>query len=375
MEDMEIPVFLQNNDEDEIQEEMLALIPDEYDKSEGQHFYNFTMPTAMIAAQLRGQNIPEAIKLIWPKFSTGEYLDLHAETRYMKRKEAQYAAGEITLTGSPGTIIPSGYTVSTEAKNDIPSKDYVTTEVCTIGTDGSVKVSALADTAGSEGNTAADTIVVNTSSYDDITSVTNEFPFIGGIDEEDDESLYARIREFDQIQGDRNTGNPSDYKRWAESVVGTGTANVIRAKDNTGLVTIILTDGNGDPASEDLCEKVYNYIMSPEDDYERLAPCGAFLTVIPPETIPLTIAGTLELTSGTIESITEKFVKNLKEYFSDAIENRKVLYHRICNVLGDIEGVYDFSGLTVNGGTENITLDDGVFPYIESKNITFTLKE
>lgn len=375
MEDMQIPEFLQNNDEDDIQEEMLALIPDIYDKSEGQHFYNFTRPTAMIAAQLRGQNIPEAIKLIWPKFSTGEFLDLHAENRYLKRKEAQAAFGKITITGTAGIVIPAGYIVSTEGKNDIPSKDYATIVPCTISEEGTVTVEAVAVTPGADGNTASDTIIVNTSSYDDVESVTNEFPFIGGIDEEDDDSLYARISEYDQNIGNQNTGNPSDYKRWAESVEGTGTANIARAKDSSAVVTIVLTDGNGDPANEELCEKVYNYIMSPEDDLKRLAPCGANLTVIPPVTQTLTITGKLELTSGSIESVTALFVKNLKEYFPDAIDNKKVLYHRICNVLGDIEGVYDFSELTVNGGTANIVLEDGVFPYIKTENVTFTLVE
>lgn len=375
MEDMKIPEFLQNNDEDDIQDEMLARIPDMYDKSEGNHFYNFTMPTAMVAAQLRGQNMPEAIQLIWPKFSYGEFLDYHAETKYLKRKEAISASGEITITGTPGMVIPAGYIVSTESKNDIPSKDYATKIVCTIGVNGSVTVPAVAVNPGSDGNTAADTIVVNTSSYDDVDGVTNEFPFIGGIDEEDDDSFYARIREYDHNIGTRNTGNPSDYKLWAESVEGTGAANVIRAKDSSALVTIVLTDGNGDPASEELCEKVYNYIMSPEDDLARLAPCGAFLSVIPPETQTLTITGKLELTSGTLESITALFVKNLKEYFQEAIDNKKVLYHRICNVLGDIEGVYDFSNLTVNGSTANIVLDDGVFPYITADDVSFTLVE
>lgn len=375
MEDMAIPAFLGTAEEDDIHEEMLELIPDDYDKSEGQHFFNFTRPTAAIVSQLRGFDIPEAIKLIWPKTSNGEYLDRHAEAIHIYRKEAQCATGEITLTGTPGTVIPSGYTASTESKNDIPSQDYVTTEVCTIGEDGTVTVPAIAVNAGSEGNTAANTIVVNTSSYDDVTSVTNNAPFTGGIDEEDDDGLYARIHEYNQMQGDRGTGNPSDYKRWAESVVGTGTANVIRATDNSGLVTIVLTDGNEDPASEELCEAVYNYIMSPNDEYSRLAPCGAFLSVIPPTTNTLTIAGTVELTSGTIESLITTFVTKLKDYFPTAIENREILYHKICNILGDIEGVYDFSGITVNGGTSNISLLDGVIPYVDSNGINLTLAE
>lgn len=373
--DMEIPEFLQNYEEDDIQEEMFAVIPDEYDKSEGQHYYNFTRPTAIIVSQLRGFDIPEAIKLIWPETSNGEYLENHAKSANIFRKEAQYAAGEITITGTPGTVIPAGYIVSTESRNDIPSQDYATTEACTIGEDGSATVPALAVTAGSEGNTAANTIVVNTSAYDDVTSITNREPFIGGVPEEDDDSLYARLHEYNQQQGDRGTGNPADYKRWAESVQGTGTASVIRATDNSGLVTIILTDGNGEPASEELCEEVYNYIMSPDDEYSRLAPCGARLSVVPPTTNTITITGTVELTSGTIQSVTSTFVTKLKEYFPTAIENKEILYHKICNILGDIEGVYDLYGITVNGGTSNISLSEGVFPYVGTSNITLTLAE
>lgn len=370
---MEIPEFLQNYEEEDIQEEMLALIPDTYDKSEGQHYYNFTRPTAHIVSQLRGYDIPEAIKLIWPRFSTGEYLDLHAELRNMPRKEAQYATGKIQFTGVAGTIIPAGYIVSTEAKNNISSKDYVTTEECVIGEDGLITVAARASTAGADGNTAANTVIVNTSSFDDITGITNPAAFIGGVNEEDDETLYLRIRDYDQTQGDSHIGNPADYKRWAESLPGTGAARVMRATDNSGLVTIILTDGNGDPATESLCKSVYDYIMSPDDEYARLAPIGASLVVIPPTTTTITIRANVELTAGTIQSVTAAFTTKLKEYFKDAIENREILYHRVCNVLGDIEGVYDFSNLTINDGTDNIPLADGEYPNIDTSNITLTL--
>lgn len=375
MDNMQIPLFLQNHDEEAVHKEILDLIPDEYDKSEGQHYFNFTKPSARLVSQMRGFDLPEAIKLIWPRTAYGEYLENHAENRYLYRKEAQCATGEITITGTPGTVIPKGYTFSTESRNNVDSKDYATTEECVIGLDGTVTVKAAAAVAGQIGNTAANTIVVNTSSFDDITGVTNDFPFDGGIEEEDDDSLYSRIKEYDQIQGYRGSGNPSDYKRWAEEVEGTGEATVIRPTDTSGLVTIVLTDGNGEPASEELCEAVYNHIMSPDDDYSRLAPCGASLSVIPPNVIDITIAATLELNSSSLETVTDTFIKNIKEYLKTAIGHGEVLYHRVCNVLGDIEGVYDFSGLTLNGGTSNVALTDGVIPFINSDNVTFTLAE
>lgn len=370
---MGIPEFLSVNDADEIEEELLEIIPDEYDKSEGQHYYNFTKPTANIVSQLRGFDFPKAIGLIWPKFSFDEFLNYHAECRQMKRKEAQYASGEITITGTPGTVIPAGYNVATEARNDIASKDYTTTEECTIGEDGTVTVNAVSVSAGRIGNTAAGTIVVNSSSFDDVTAIINNEPFKGGIDEEDDDSLIKRIEEYDLSIGDRNTGNPSDYKRWAESVDGTGSAKVVRAKDNSGLVTIILLDGNGDPASPELCEKVYNYIMSPADEDNRIAPCGAYLSVIPPETLVIDITANIELTSGTIENIKEVYAEKLNEYFRNDIKNNEILYQKVCNILSNIDGVYDYSELTLEGRKENLSISEGTFPIISVENINLTL--
>lgn len=371
-----IPEFLQNYDVDDIHQAMLAIIPDQYDKSEGQHIWNFTRPTANVVSQLRGYDLPNSISLIWPKFCTGEYLDYHAELRGLTRKPAQYATGTITFNGTEGLEIPAGYTCSTESLNDIPSYDYVTTEAATIGSEGTVTVPAQAVDAGSAQNAGVNTVTINSTGYEDITAVTNPVAFTGGIDEESDEDLLERIQEFDQSQGTSGVGNPADYKRWAESVPGTGNANVLRNDGTSGLVTIILTDGNGDPASSELCTEVYNYIMSPSNEMLRLAPVGASLSVIPPETETITITANVALTSGTIESVTAIYAANLLEYFqTQAVADSKILYQKVANILGDISGVYDFNTLTINGAASNITLASGVYPTITASDITLTLFE
>ena len=373
MQDLKIPDFLSVNDADDIMKEIFALIPDEYDKSEGQHLYNAVKPTANIVSQIRGFDLPKAIGLIWPKYAWDQYLDWHAELRKIKRKAALYASGEVTLTGTPGTVIPAGYIVSTETRNDVYSKDYVTLEECTIGEDGTVTVAAQARTAGAIGNTAANTIVVNTTSFDDVTGITNKVAFRGGIDEEDDASLYERISEYDKSIGDSYTGNPADYKRWAESVTGTGSARVIRATDDSGLVTIVLLDGNEEPASPELCEKVYNYIMSPDDEYARLAPCNAILSVIPPETLAITVTVNVELKRTTVEDVSLTLLDKLKAYFMEAMSDKEIRYQKVANILGDITGVYDFSELLINGGAKNIPLAGSIYPLINSEDISLTL--
>ena len=279
------PDFLKNGSTDEVHERAIAILPDDIDISEGSHAWNFTRSAALIASELLEFYIPELIKLATPQWSYGEFLDAYAKDRGLIRRSARAASGEITITGSSGTVIQAGSRFSTASINDAPSVDYETLETATIPESGSVTVSIQCTQGGTVGNTAKNTIVLIAGRITGITSVTNAFAVTGGTEEEDDESLKQRIAEHDQSKSDSYVGSAADYQRWATSVPGVGSATVIPANDTTGLVTIILTDGNGAPATELLCESVYNYIMRPDDPYERLAPINANIKVEPPATI------------------------------------------------------------------------------------------
>lgn len=171
--EFEVPTFIGSTDEDEIHEDMLANIPDEFDKSEGQVIYDLTRPTANVASRIKGYEIPEALKLIFPRFSNGIYLDYHGEMRRLPRNQATYATGTLTIGGAVGTVIPKGSVFSTEAKNGVASIDYVTLSEVTIGSDQSVTVQAKCTIAGVDGNAGANQVVVKSNEIDDISSVTN----------------------------------------------------------------------------------------------------------------------------------------------------------------------------------------------------------
>lgn len=370
-----VPSFLGSSDEDEIHEDMLENIPDEFDKSEGQVIYDLTRPTANIASRIKGYDIPEALKLIWPRFANGIYLDYHAETRNMSRKEATYATGTLTISGASGTVIPAGSVFSTETKNNVASVDYATLSEVTIGDGGSVNVDAKAVFPGSEGNAGANQIIIKSNEIDDISAVTNETAFTGGYEEEDDESLRQRIMEYDSSKGESNIGNKADYKRWALSIVGVGDATVISPTDDSGEITIVLTDMNKSPASTILCQEVYDYIMGTEDGSDRLAPINAKLKVIPPQTTDITITATVELetdTSETISTITTAYVAALKEYFPQAITDKEIRYQKIKSILSNISGVYDFKDVYINSTQANVALSTGVLPITDTSKITLT---
>lgn len=378
MAELPTPSFLQNHSTDENHAKMKAILPADIDMSEGGHAWNMTRPTALLVAEMCEFILPQVISLIIPEYSYDEFLDNHAKQRSLTRRAATAATGKITITGDQDTIIPKGSVFSTASINDEPSVDYETVEDTTIPSSGSVTINIQCTQTGAIGNTGANSIIFSSGKLTGISSVTNEEEITGGTETEDDESLIARILEYDESQGDSYVGNIADYKRWAMSVDGVGGATPIPAQDDSGVVTIVITDQNGKPATEELCKKVYNYIMRPDQPESRLAPINAILSVVPPATMAIAIKATVELEEGaTIESAKLSFISNLSSYLPVAMEEKEIKYTKIFSALSAADGVNDFSDLLIgiNGseyGTNNITIETISMPDISEVDIEFT---
>lgn len=378
MEEFKTPSFLLGHSTNENHEKMKAILPADIDISEGGHAWNLTRPSALIAAELFEFILPEVIRLILPEYSYGAFLDGHAKGRNMTRRAATAANGHITITGAVNTTIPAGSLFSTASINDEPSVDYETLEAATIPESGTVTVPVQCTETGVIGNTTTNTIILCASKITGISSVTNEEAVTGGTEKESDESLIERILLYDQSQGESFVGSPSDYKRWAMSVAGVGAATVIPAQDDSGLVTIILTDSNGQPATDQLCEKVYNYIMSPDDQGNRLAPVNAFLSVVPPTTMKIAIKAIVELDSeATIEAAKTSFITQLSAYLPEAMDDKEIKYTKVYAKLSEAAGVNDFRDLQIGVkgsafGTDNIPITTSSLPEISAEDIAFT---
>lgn len=392
------PEFLDNYDTDDVYETMRGILPEDIDSSEGSHTWNFLYPTALVISELCEFVLPQVIRLIFPEWSYGEYLDAHAQTRGMTRKPAVAATGQVTFTGVEGTVIPEGTMVSTASLNsEDPAISYETTEEVTIPTTstddddedddsstpvyGSVTANIECSEAGSAGNTPANTIVFLGSDISEVTAVTNEAATTGGIDEETDEELIARIMEYDQSQGDSFVGNVADYRRWAMSVTGIGNANVVPANDNSGTVTIVLTDLNGDPASQTLRTNVYNYIMSPDNPNARLAPVNAVLQVTSPTAVEIGVRATVELDAeAVLEDVAAAFLTSMSAYMPEVQEAGEVKMTRVGAILSGIAGVNDFTDLQIGKqssgtwsyGTQNIPIGSEDLPTITANDISLT---
>lgn len=371
-----LPSFLENHSVAENYERMMSVVPSDIDKSEGSHTWNMTIGTAYLAAYFAEFVIPEAIKLIWPMYceNHAQAMEDHASTRGLVRRSATQASGELTITGAEGTEIPAGTMFTTASVDDEPAVEFVTTEYAKIGTEGLVKVEILAVAAGKIGNVPANTIVLKANKINGISGCTNEEEITGGTEQETVESLQSRINEYDAMQGISFVGSPSDYKRWAQSVDGVGKAIIIEAQDDTGLVTIVLTDANGAPANETLRDDVYNYIMRPDAPSERLAPVNAYLSVVPPETIVLNVTATIELEEAAIiDDVKENILASLKSYLVEAAEAHEIRWTKVGSIISKVPGVADYKDLLINGDAVNIAIANTQLAVVEGDNLILTI--
>ena len=378
----ETPQFLQNRSTEDIYARIRGILPPDIDISEGSHGWNLTRPIALVAAEICEFILPEVVKLIIPDWSYGEFLEGHAKGKGIYPREAVSASGVITITGEPKTVIPAGSLFSVPSVNDEPAIDYATTEEVTINSEGNATVGVECTQPGTVGNTPANTIVLISSKLTKVTSVTNDAEITGGAEAESDDSLKERIDEYDRTQGYSFVGNDADYKRWAISVPGVGGATVIPPEDESGRVTIVVTDENGGKANKDLLDAVYEKIMSPSNRNERLAPVGADLSVVAPDTFDIGITAVIELEAGaTIDSVKKDFAAVLSLYLPEAMDEEEVKYSQIWAKLASVSGVADFKDLRIGiaddgeatYGTNNIPITDKQLPVVDQANLTLSI--
>lgn len=367
-----IPEFLQNYSTEEIVDRMLKILPDNISKEENGWVCDLFYPVAIAFSRAIEFTLVEAVKNMIPKYSYGDILLGHGENRNLFLKQANQAKAIVTIQGVAGTKVPAGFAFSTVSTPEESGIVFYTLEECEIPETGIVEVECICSIAGKKGNVAAETILLMAKPMKGIVSVVNKEKAYGGFEEETEDSFRQRIAEFDASLGNSFVGSPADYRRWALEVAGVGGAHVISAKDDTGLVTIVLTDSEGMPAQQSVCEEVENYIMRYDSWYERLAPINAYLKVVPAEPITIQVSAIVELEQGyDKEQVKQTFLQNLKEYLKTEEAHTEIKYAEIGAVLINTIGVWDYTQLKVNEGVENIEIAEYCVAVAEQKDVTF----
>lgn len=316
-------------------------------KSEGTLIYDALSPVSKEIEKVNN-NIDDALNKVFAKTALekgySEFLEMRCNEDGVFRKVGIKASGTVTFTGATGTIIGAGTLVQTE-----DNLQFETTVEVIIPTSGSIDVNVAAVEIGSRYNVMANTIVTIPIPLIGISTINNTNSFINGIDIENDIDLYKRYKL--KVTTPATSGNANHYKLWSLEVNGVGDARVKPLWNGNGTVKVIVIDSNKRTPSETI-------ITSVTDNIENQRPIGPTVTVVGVVELNININVNVEITSSvTLDVVKNSINANVTEYLKNNAESI-VRYTKIANCILDAEGVIDYSNLTVNNGTANVTITD-----------------
>lgn len=370
----ELPLFLQDQTEENIMSRMLARVPSDIDKSEGSFIWDAQAPVAFMlseaalwAQEVLRRGFASTTASDNPEIRSAE-LDLRTAEHGITRREAVASTGTVVFTGMPGTKIPKGTFVATPADevSGESSLEYFTTADITLSDSGTGTVQIRALNPGKNGNVPAKVIQVMSTSISGVTSVTNPEPTKSGADVETDQSLLDRF--YTRVRNQGTSGNKTQYIQWANEIAGVGGVEVVPLWSGPGTVGLYLLDTDKRAASSEIVEAVQHHIDPTQDGQgEGLAPAGPVITVMPAEEVKINITVKVQRTQetpSTIEEIQHMIEDGVSSYLEQIAFNRNdplVRYTRIAAVLLDIPIIIDYSDLTINGNSnqQNIEISAG----------------
>jgi len=327
---------------------MIAAISTSISTTEGSATRNTLSPVAVEMAE-GYVNLDNVIALFYPQTTYGIYLDNWTALRGMTRKPGTVATGIVTFTGTATTAIPTGTQVQTSG-----GLVFATTEEVTIAST-AIDATIQSEAVGTSYNVPTGSIASLPSAVSGVSSVTNASATTGGTDIETDAALLARFLE--SARNPSTSGNLSDYYNWALSVPGVGDAKILPLWNGSGTVKVVLIDTDKIPVTNTIVTAVHAYI-------ESVRPIGATVTYEAAAGLSIAISATLTLASGytlvgiqsAVEAAITAYLKGIAFTNNLSTTQDYVSYAKIGDAILGVTGVMDYSGLTVNTGTANITV-------------------
>lgn len=367
--EFKLPSFLEGVTARSIEQNMMNSLPADLDKTEGGFVWDLTYPTALEKAELIQYYMVILLKIMFPMWAEGEWLDLHARDCGLERRAANAAYGYVHIEGKQGLVIPEGFKVAVPSENGSAAILYHTLSEAVLDENGTTDVAVQADEAGLNGNVDSGTISIMVSPLSGVTRINNDAEITGGAEPETDESLRQRIDDYNAGRGQSLVGCNADYERWAKEVPGVGYAHTIPEYNGPNSVKVVVVDVNGIPANEDICHNVLLHIFGTNrKDPDRLAPIGVIdYEVSPPTSREVTYSFYLKIEAGyDVEIIKTAYKHALSEYYAEiaagTVTVNPLLYVKAAAILTGIPGVRDFKHFRINGKLENVMFLEDEYP-------------
>lgn len=345
---------------EELTAEMLAEVPDEYQKTVGFFIWDLLRAIAIVMVKL-WERIAYVVGLF--DIKNMEYDDLVKfvlQRRGIVARTESYAGGNMTVITGEGTITegdlfetPDGLQFQAIETKEVGENDTFRVECLTPGPDGNVPIGSI--------NVIPKTIT-------GIVKVSNQEAMTGGYEKESKESIIERYLE--DLQNPITSGNIYHYKKWAKEVTGVGEADVKPLWNGDNTVKVLIINSNMEQADSSLIKAVQDYIdpYTEGDNGEKIgwgcglgqAPIGAYCTVESGKALNLSITFKGKLKTGATKELAEQAAaESIKNYlheiaFDDSVTY--VSYARIGSCIFNSDGIADYQELLVNGDTDNIPI-------------------
>jgi len=204
---------------------------------------------SVLATELESlaDSIRQAGENAFPQTAAGKALDLLAGARGLSRRPAQSAGGSLrffrSTPAAENIIIPDGTLCA-----GVGGLRFRTTGQAVLARgESEILVPASAAEPGQSGNVPALSVKVMISSVAGVSSVSNPAPFAGGLDEEDDKCLRARL--LSHMADPPSSFNAAFYRQSALAFSGVRSVQVLPMNRGVGTVDVIIAALPGhDPA-------------------------------------------------------------------------------------------------------------------------------
>ncbi|EDH1767955.1 phage tail protein [Salmonella enterica] len=275
------------------------------------------------------QYIAWVLRQMFPDTADGEWLEIHAAQRGLRRKQPTTASGSVVLTGTPGQTFSHGLTFRVRGKSTL----YQTTVDGVTDASGHATVSACATDSGTAGNLQDGQTGTLTTTPSGLDSTVTVVRLTGGTDVEKNSSLLARL--LDVLRKPAAGGNAHDYKVWAMNIDGVGEAWVYPLRRGIGTVDVIITGTEGLPSGDTL-KAVQTYI-------DRVRPVTAknFLVLAPTlqtedVTVEIAVAD-----STTLAAVTAGVKSAIAGYFASLLPGQVAVRSQMGALITEVAGVTD----------------------------------
>lgn len=295
--------------------------------------------------------LDELITAFYVDEQSGAYLDKHAALLGMARKAGTRASAQVVFSGRAGLTVPAGTVFLTAG-----GLEFTLEEAVTLGPDGTGTGQLRAAEVGDAYNVSAGEISRVLRNIPGLAGWSSQ-EAAGGTDPESDGDLFRRIDE--RRKRPATSGNEAHYREWALSCDGVGDCKVTGLWDGAGTVRVLLVDYDRQPVDASVVSACAAYIQTQR-------PVGADVTVVSATGTAINVSAAVVLQEGvSLADVKAAYRAKVDAYLRElAFQQYTVYVNRVASLLMDVEGVTDYSGLTVNGGTANITIAATAVPVV-----------